>query len=231
MRRKFVERDDRDLDPLLVEPAPRLLLVARRDAGEAQARHAVGELAARRRARWCQGPRWRCACRSFEPLRIGMAVIRCDNSSGNACLTCSDHGDKASGNQYLWRKQCSRLVTAALAAILATGRRRDGAGLSDPAGHHGDPVRGRRPDRRARPRGRGAHERNPRPAGGGRERRRRRRHDRLEARRDRGAGRLPDGARHGRHPCAGPDAVQEAALQFGRPSSRRSRCSPRCRSS
>ena len=45
----------------------------------------------------------------------------------------------------------------------------------------------------------------------------------------------PDGyqmrARHGRHAGAGPDALQEAALQFGRPTSRRSRCSPKCRSS
>jgi hypothetical protein len=40
---KFLERHDRHLDPLLVEPAPRGLLVARRHAGERQPRHAVGE--------------------------------------------------------------------------------------------------------------------------------------------------------------------------------------------
>ncbi len=76
-----------------------------------------------------------------------------------------------------------RMLTAAFAGIGRAARPCRRAGLSDPPGHHGDPVRGRRPDRRARPRGRGAHERNSRPAGGGRERRRRRRHDRLQARR------------------------------------------------
>ena len=98
-----------------------------------------------------------------------------------------------------------------------------GADLSDQAGDHDHSVRGGRPDRRARPRHGAAHERDPRPAGGGRERRRRRRHDRLQARRRRGARRLHDRARHRRHPGAEPDDVQEAALQFARPISRRLR--------
>ncbi len=49
----------------------------------------------------------------------------------------------------------------------------------------------------------------------GRECRRRRRHDRLGARRQRDARRLSVRARHRRHPCPGPDALQEPALQRG----------------
>ena len=45
-----------------------------------------------------------------------------------------------------------KTVTAALAATLVLTGAADGAGLSEPAGHHGHPVRGRRPDRRARTR-------------------------------------------------------------------------------
>ena len=104
---------------------------------------------------------------------------------------------------------------AALGLLLAADRGGTGTTLSVQTAHHDHSVRGRRPDRRARPRHGAAHERDSRPAGGDRERRRRRRHDRLEARRRRRARRLHLRARHRRHPRAGPDAVQEAALQFG----------------
>ena len=48
---------------------------------------------------------------------------------------------------------------------------------------------------------------------------------------DADARRLHIRARHRRHPRPRPDALQEAALQLARPTSRRSRCSPKSRSS
>ena len=91
MRGKFVERDDRHLDPLLVEPAARLLLVARRHAGERQPGHAVGELARERRPDRAE-PRDGDAHVGQSAPAYCMAVIRCDNSSGNARLTRLRHG-------------------------------------------------------------------------------------------------------------------------------------------
>jgi hypothetical protein len=47
-----------------------------------------------------------------------MAVIRCDNSSGNACLTCSTTAIKHRATNIL-EEAMLKLMTAALAAIFA----------------------------------------------------------------------------------------------------------------
>ena len=99
----------------------------------------------------------------------------------------------------------------------ATCRR---AGVAEPAADHGGSVRRRRRGRPARTHSGAAALRTAGPAGHHRKRRRRRRHDGLLAGVAGGARRLSVRARHDRHPCAEPVALQNIRSTTPRPISR-----------
>ena len=145
-------------------------------------------------------------CPKGHRRRRGRAVPRCGRAPG--VVARRNEGRPAIGGnnaQDAFRRGACRRARHR--------RRRLGPELPDPSDDARDPVRGRRPDRRARARDGRGDEQEPRPAGRGRERRRRRRRHRLAARRPRRARRLHLPPRHGRHPRPEPDPVQEAALQ------------------
>ena len=107
----------------------------------------------------------------------------------------------------------STIAAALFGAILVCGAA-FAAGLSDSADHAGGAVPGRRRQRFAGARGRGADEPHARPAGGGGEpRRRRRRHRRHPRGREGRAGRLHDPAHLHRHACGQSDALSQCRLR------------------